>query len=64
MTKIKVFTQFSIEWNANINVIFVATNVQVRRMAIGLMNHYDDLKWKYHLFENISDAYNLCNESE
>jgi len=64
MTRIKVLTQFSIEWNADINVIFVATNLQVRHMVKGLINHYDDLKWKYHLFKDISDAHSLCNESE
>jgi hypothetical protein len=64
MTRTKVITQFSTAWNADVKVIFVATNLQVRQMALGLVNHYDDLEWTYHLFENISDAHRLCNESE
>lgn len=63
MTKVKVVTQFSTAWNANINMIFVATNKQVRHMVNGFMNHYDDLKWKYHLFENINEALKISDES-
>ena len=63
MTKVKVVTQFSTAWNADINMLFVATNKQVRHMVNGFMNHYDDLKWKYHLFENINETLKISDES-
>jgi hypothetical protein len=62
MTRVKLVTQFSTAWNTDINIIFVATNLQVRHMATGFMNHYDDLKWKYHLFESLSEALKLSNK--
>ncbi|PHR72243.1 MAG: hypothetical protein COA67_05405 [Lutibacter sp.] len=64
MTRVKVVTQFSTAWNADINMLFVATNTQVRQMVTGFMNHYDDLKWKYHLFEKISEAHDFCDKND
>lgn len=63
MTRVKVVTQFSTAWNSNINIIFVATNEQVRYMAKGFINHSEDLKWKYHLFEKMSEANEFCDKS-
>lgn len=62
MTRVKLVTQFSTTWNTDINIIFVATNKQVRYMATGFINHDDDLKWKYHLFENMKEAIAFTNQ--
>lgn len=60
-TRVQVVTRFSTSWNSNINIIFVATNPQVIYMVNGFINHDDDLKWKYHLFENLENALVYCN---
>lgn len=62
MTKVKVVTQFSTAWNSDINMIFVATNIQVRHMVTGFINHDKDLKWKYSLFEKLEEALLFSNK--
>lgn len=64
MTRVKVVTHFSTTWNENINIIFVSTNPQVIHMVNGFINHDDDLKWKYHLFENLDMALSFINSQK
>lgn len=64
MTRVKVVTHFSTAWNSNVNMIFVTTNSQVKYMVTGFMNHDEDLKWTYHLFENLKEALDWCDKND
>ena len=50
--RVKVLTRFSESWNENITIIFVATNSEIRYMVKTYIDR-SDLKWDYHLFENL-----------
>jgi len=54
--KLKLNTQFSTSWNSNIAVIFIATNSEIRQMVTGFINHNEDLKWEYHLFDDMENV--------
>ncbi len=53
LERVKFVTRFSVSWNSNIDIIFIATNPNVRHMATAYVNHKDNLKWKYHLFKDM-----------
>lgn len=62
MSRVKVVTKFSTAWNSDVHIIFIATNSEIRYMAEGFINHSEDLKWKYYLFDNLADVQKLCDE--
>ncbi len=56
LTRVKVLTRFSTAWNSDINIIFIATNSEIRRMATDFINLGDDLKWEYFLFDDMEST--------
>ena len=56
MSRVRVVTQFSTTWNSKIDFIYVTTNKEIIHMMSDIMNHDQDLKWKYHIFENLEGA--------
>ena len=56
MERVKFVTHFSASWNSNIDIIFIATNPDVRHLATAYINHKDNLKWNYYLFKNMETA--------
>ncbi|MCF6280019.1 MAG: hypothetical protein L3J14_06695 [Flavobacteriaceae bacterium] len=64
MARVKVVTHFSTAWNANITIIFIATNSEIRFMATAFINHNEDLKWNYMLFEDLNETLKWCDKNE
>lgn len=64
MTRVKLVTHFSTTWNANISLIFIATNSEIQYMATAFINHNEDLKWNYMLFEDLDTTLKWCDENE
>lgn len=64
MARVKVVTHFSTAWNSNITIIFVATNSEIRFMATAFINHTEDLKWNYMLFDNLEETLKWCDKNE
>lgn len=63
--RLKLNTQFSTSWNANITVVFVTTNSEIKHMVTGFMNHSqsnDDVQWQYHLFKDMESARKKFNK--
>ena len=64
MRRVKVVTHFSTSWNSEVTIIFVATNSEIRYMATAFMNHSEDLKWEYELFENLEETLKWCDKND
>ncbi|PCI11390.1 MAG: hypothetical protein COB73_02185 [Flavobacteriaceae bacterium] len=62
MERVKFVTEFSVSWNSNIDVIIIATNPEIRFMITAYINHKDNLKWKYHLFNDMESAKKIFPE--
>lgn len=56
MTRVKVLTHFSTSWNPNIAILFITTHPEIISMVTGFINHNDDLKWGYYLFDDMRSA--------
>lgn len=56
LTRVRVLTRFSTAWNSDINIIFIATNSEIRFMVNGFINLGDDLQWEYYLFDDMESA--------
>ncbi len=60
---LKMVTHFSTNWNRNIKAVTVATNKNIRTAVTEIMKHNKDLKWEYHLFEDLDVALKWCIEN-
>ncbi len=56
MSRVRIVTQFSTTWNPELDFIYVTTNKEIIHMMTDIINHDQDLKWKYHIFKNLNDA--------
>jgi hypothetical protein len=63
MSRVVVLTQFSTTWNSKLDVICVTTNKEIILMMTDIMNHDQDLKWKYLLFEKKEEALQFLNKN-
>ena len=63
MSRVRVVTRFSTTWNSILDFIYVTTNKEIIHMMTDIMNHDQDLKWKYHLFEKKEEALQFLNKN-
>jgi hypothetical protein len=63
MSRVLVLTRFSTTWNSKLDFICVTTNKEIILMMTDIMNHDQDLKWKYLLFEKKEEALQFLNKN-
>jgi hypothetical protein len=63
MSRVRVVTRFSTTWNSKLDFIYVTTNKEIIHMMTDIMNHDQDLKWKYHLFKKKEEALQFLNKN-
>ncbi|MCK5814819.1 MAG: hypothetical protein KAH07_02630 [Flavobacteriaceae bacterium] len=56
MIILKAATKFSSNWNPDVKVIIIATNPEVRQVTTTIINHQEELYWKYLLYTDIKSA--------
>lgn len=61
MNILKTITHFSTTWNAEIDVIVIATNPEIRVVVNGIIKHNEEFNWEYHLFEDIETVNKIFN---
>lgn len=62
MDILKLTTHFSTKWNSEITVVVVATNAEIRIVVENIIEHQNQIKWKYFLFEGMETAKNAFSE--
>lgn len=64
MNILKMITHFSVSYNKDVKAIIVATHPNITSVVKEIINNQEELKWKYFLFDNLSDAQKLFKETK